>query len=244
MNSFVTRNKWIAIVILVLITDFSIQAPVYADKLYPIDQGTTDPSFKTFREELRAAIKSRDSKFILNSLAPDVLVSYGGCEGVKCFIQFWKLNQPNSKIWDTLSNVLSLGGSFETYKGEKYFCAPYVFSEFPDRVNGEELMGVHEYAAIIGQNVNVRLRPSLNAPIVTSLSYDIIKLDQSPNHSSGNWFKILAPTPGYVSSQFIRNPFDYRACFKKVRETPPYNDGASSDFVNGKWLMNALVAGD
>lgn len=164
----------------------------------------------------------------MNSLAPDVLVSYGGCEGVKCFTQFGKLNQPNSKLWDTLSNILSLGGSFD-YKGEKYFCAPYVFSEFPDRVNGEELMGVHEYAAIIGQNVNVRSRPSLNAPIVTSLSYDIIKLDQSPNNSSGNWFKILLPTPGYVSSQFIRNPFDYRACFKKV---------------NGKWLMNALVAGD
>lgn len=230
MNSFITKNKWLTIVILgLLIGEFLAQAPVYADKLYPIDQGATDPSFKAFREQLHSAIKRHDSKSILNILAPDVLVSYGGCEGIKCFTQFWKLNQPNSQVWDTLSNVLSLGGSFETYKGEKYFCAPYVFSEFPDRVNGEELMGVHEYAAIIGQNVNVRLRPSLNAPIVTSLSYDIVKLDQTPNNSSGNWLKILAPTPGYVSIQFIRNPFDYRACFKKV---------------NGKWLMNALVAGD
>ena len=213
---------------LVLITELSIQVPAYADKLYPTDQGSTDPLFKAFREQLQAAIKRRDRKFILNSLTPDVLVSYGGCEDVKCFSQFWKLNQPNSKLWTTLSNVLSLGGSFD-YKGEKSFCAPYIFSEFPDRVNGEELMGVHEYAAIIGQNVNVRLRPSLNAAIVTSLDYDIVKLDQSLNNSSGNWFKIIAPTPGYVSSRFIRNPFDYRACFKKV---------------NGKWLMNALVAGD
>lgn len=229
MNIFVTKNRWITIVMLVLVTEFLAQVPVYADKLYPIDQGITDPSFKAFREKLRAAIKSRDNKFILNSLAPNVLVSYGGCEGVKCFTQFWELNEPDSKLWNTLSNVLSLGGSFETYESEKYFCAPYVFSEFPDRVYGEKLMGVHEYAAIIGQNVNVRLRPSLNAPIINSLDYDIIKLDQRPNNSSGNWFKILAPTPGYVSSQFIRNPFDYRACFKKV---------------NGKWLMNTLVAGD
>jgi hypothetical protein len=29
-------------------------------------------------------------------------------------------------------------------------------------------MGVHEYAAIVGQNVNVRSRPNLNAPIITS----------------------------------------------------------------------------
>lgn len=90
-------------------------------------------------------------------------------------------------------------------------------------------MGVHEYAAIVGQNVNVRSRPNLNAPIITSLSYDIVKLNQSSNTNSQSWFKILAPTPGYVSSKFVRTPFDYRACFKKS---------------NGKWVMTALVAGD
>lgn len=88
MNIFVTKTKWTTIVILVLITECLAEVPVYVDKLYPIDQGTTDPLFKAFREKLRVAIKSRDSKFILNSLAPDVLVSYGGCEGVKCFTQF------------------------------------------------------------------------------------------------------------------------------------------------------------
>lgn len=228
MKIFITKDKWTtAIVLSLLIWGFLRQSPVYADKLYPLDQGSTDSSFKVFREQLRSAIKRRDSKFVLNSLASDVLVSYGGCEGVECFTQFWKLNQTNSQLWSILSNILALGGSFETYKSEKYFCAPYVFSKFPDSVNGEELEGVHEYAAIIGQNVNARSRPNLNAPVVTSLSYDIVKLDQ--NQSSGNWFKILTPTLGYVSSQFIRNPFDYRACFKKV---------------NGKWLMNALVAGD
>lgn len=229
MNNFITKGKWMPVVVSVLIAGFLGQVPAYADKLYPVDQGSTDSSFKAFREQLRSAIKRHDSKFILHSLAPDVLVSYGGCEGVKCFTQFWKLNQPNSQLWSTLSNILSLGGSFETYRSEKYFCAPYIFSKFPNSVNGKELEGVHEYAAIIGQNVNVRSRPNLNAPIVTILSYDIVKLEQSLNSSSGNWFKILAPTPGYVSSQFIRNPFGYRACFKKV---------------NGKWLMNALIAGD
>lgn len=229
MNILITKDKWMtAIVLSLLIWGFLSQSPVYADKLYPVDQGAIDPSFKAFRAQLHSAIKRCDSKFILNSLTSDVLVNYGGCEGVKCFTQFWKLNQPNSQLWSTF-NIISLGGSFETYKSEKYFCAPYVFSRFPHSVNGEKLNGVHEYAAIIGQNVNVRSRPNLNAPVVTSLSYDIVKLDQNPNSSSGNWFKILAPTSGYVSSQFIRNPFDYRACFRKV---------------NGKWLMNALVAGD
>lgn len=230
MKFLTPKYKWIYASILV-ITEFFSQAPAYADKLYLVDEAKQEPSFKAFREQLSAAIKKRDSKFILNTLDPNITVSFGGCgEGVKCFKEYWKLNQPNnSQLWNTLSNVLALGGSFETSEGEKYFCAPYVFSDFPDKVNGEELMGVHEYAAIVGQNVNVRSRPNLNAPIITSLSYDIVKLNQSSNSNSQGWFKILAPTPGYVSSKFVRTPFDYRTCFKKSK---------------GKWVMTALVAGD
>lgn len=222
------KNKWLPAFASLLIGAVLIQTPAYADKLYPVDEAK-DSSFKGFREQLLVAIKKRDSKFILNNLTSDVLASYGGCEGVKCFSQFWKLNQPNSQLWSTLSNVLSLGGSFQTFEGKKYFCAPYVYSKFPAKVNGEELTGVHEYAAVISKDVNVRVRPSFNAPIVTTLTYDIVKLDRSFNNSSGNWLKIIAPISGYVSSKFVRNPFDYRACFQKV---------------NGKWLMNSLVAGD
>lgn len=230
MKSLTPKYKWIYASILV-ITEFFSQAPAYADKLYLVDEAKQEPSFKAFREQLFAAIKNRDSKFILNSLDPNITVSFDICgEGVKCFREYWQLNQPNnSQLWNTLSDVLALGGSFETSGGEKYFCAPYVFSDFPAKVNGEELMGVHEYAAIVGQKVNVRSRPNLNAPIITSLSYDIVKLDQSSNTNSQGWFKILAPTSGYVSSKFVRTPFDYRACFKKSK---------------GKWVMTALVAGD
>lgn len=231
MNLFVTKSKWISALSGLLITVFLSQAPAYADKLYPVDEAKQDPSFKAFRDQLFVAIKKRDSKFILNSLDPNISVSFGVCgEGVKCFREYWQLNQPNnSQLWSTLSNVLALGGSFETSGSEKYFCAPYVSANFPAKVNGEQLEGVHEYAAIIGQNVNVRSRPNLNAPIIASLSYDIVKLDQSSNINNQGWFKIIAPTPGYVSSKFVRSPFDYRACFKKS---------------NGKWLMTALVAGD
>lgn len=231
MNSFVTKSKWISTLSGLLIAGFLTQAPAYADKLYPVDEGKQESSFKAFREQLFAAIKKRDTKFLLNSLDPNITVSFGVCgEGVKCFREYWNLNQPNnSQLWTTLSNVLELGGSFETSGGEKYFCAPYVYANFPAKVNGEELMGIHEYAAIIGQNVNVRSRPNLNAPIITSLSYDIVKLHQSSNTDSQGWLKILAPTQGYVSSKFVRTPFDYRACFKKSK---------------GKWVITALVAGD
>lgn len=157
MKCLIPRYKWIYVSILV-ITEFFIQAPAYADKLYLVDEAKQDPAFKAFREQLSAAIKKRDNKFTLNSLDPNITVSFGICgEGVKCFTEYWKLNQPNnSQLRNTLSDLLALGGSFETSGGEKYFCAPYIFYNFPVKVNGEELEGIHEYGAIIGQNVNVR----------------------------------------------------------------------------------------
>lgn len=117
MKPLTTKYK-LPFAFILLIAGFLSQKPAYADKLYPVDEAKQDSSFKVFREQLLAAIKKRDSKLILNSLTPDVLASYGGCEGVKCFSQFWKLNQPNSQLWATLSKVLSLGGSFQTFAGK------------------------------------------------------------------------------------------------------------------------------
>jgi len=56
-----------------------------------------------------------------------------------------------AKIYNSI-----LAESFEASGGEKHFCAPYVFSEFPDSVDGKELENVHAYAAIIEQNVYLR----------------------------------------------------------------------------------------
>lgn len=203
--------------------------PAYADKLYPVDEGAKDPSFNNFREQLRSAIKKRDAKFILNRLHPNISVSYGICgNGVKCFKESWQPEKPNSKLWNTLREVIELGGSFEN-QGKKIFCAPYVSSKFPRQVEGEEIQGVPEYSVILGKDVNVRSRPSLNSPVVANLSYDIVKIGFNANINDDNWVKILTPTPGYVSSQFIRHPNHYNACF---------------EIIKGRWVMTSFIAGD
>lgn len=151
--NFSTQKQIITIILSGLITIFGQQLSAKAEKLYPVDQGLADPSFKSFREQLKSAVKRRDTKFILNR-SNNIQVSFGVCgEGIKCFQQYW-FNKPNSELWQTLSSILAQGGAF-TDQSKKYFCAPYVYA-FPDKVNGEELVGVHPYGAIIGQNVNVR----------------------------------------------------------------------------------------
>lgn len=231
MNSWITKGLSLGLVFSSLTTaQLPINAPAYADKLYPVDEGTKNPSFNNFRQQLRAAIKRRDTKFILNRLDPNISVSFGVCgSGIKCFKEIWQPEKPNSELWNTLDDVMKLGGTFNNYQGEKSFCAPYVFTNFPSKVDGEEIQGVPEYSVIIGKDVNVRSRPNLQAPVVATLSYDIVKTSFDENSSNSNWVKISTPTPGYVYKQFVRHPIDYRACFK---------------INKGRWVMISFIAGD
>jgi hypothetical protein len=224
-------------------------------KLYPVDEGPKDPSFQAFRARLIEAVKNRDTKFILSILDPhitnsfgfrasrievaknrgekfipsildpNITNSFGGDDGVKQFKEKWKPDNPNSELWDVMVKILSMGGSFR--KNE--FCAPYVFSMFPDQFDS------FEHSAIIGEQVRVREQPDLTSPVIASLSYDIVaEADPStePVKKDGHtWIaiKLSNGKTGFVSKQFIRSPIDYRACFTKK---------------NGKWWMGALVAGD
>lgn len=92
--------------------------------------------------------------------------------------------------------------------------------------------------AITG-NINVRQRPSLDAPVVARLSYDIVKRAPDPPAAQAEklpaaraeWVKVVTPAgkQGYVAAPYVRSPIDYRASFRKR---------------GGKWWLTLLVAGD
>jgi hypothetical protein len=201
----------------------------HAGKLYPVDEAGKDRSFQIFRDRLLNAVQNRDQDFLLNIIAPDIFNSFGGDDGKENFVRIWKPDRPDSKIWRTLEDILTLGGNFSQDRQE--FWAPYIFAAFPDDKDA------FSYLAIVGENVNVRAQPRLDAPVLSKLSYDLVKkLDNLPvaeETPAGprRWIKIATPQgrPGYVATRYARSPLDYRAGFKKI---------------NGRWLMVALVAGD
>ncbi|MBI4524972.1 MAG: SH3 domain-containing protein [Deltaproteobacteria bacterium] len=220
---------WVLLLAL-LILGMPGHAAMQTSKLYPVDEGPKDRSFKLFRERLLEAARKRNEEFILSILHPDIESSFGGHKGIQDFKDIWQIDQANTKLWQTLITVLSMGGSFRNIEGKRHFCAPYVSSRWPDEFDA------YYYWAIIGKNVRARERPSVAAAVVAILSYDIVKVD--PDQFAGNrqmmsndWIKILTANgkEAYVSSKYIRNPIGYRACFKKVK---------------GRWLMTALLAGD
>jgi hypothetical protein len=208
------------------------QNALQARRLPPVDEADKDPSFKAFRDALIDAVKRKDTQFVLSVVARDIVSDFGGGNGIDNFKSKWRLGKiGESKLWVELDAVLSMGGSFRVDEGKKTFWAPYVYSTWPDDFDcGEDA----QCYAVTGDHVNARREPGSTAPIVASLSYDIVKSrieDTESKKTPEGWTRVIVPggAAGYVATRFLRSPGDYRAGFANVK---------------GKWLMTTFVAGD
>ena len=161
-------------------------------------------------------------------LDPKITNSFGGEGGIDEFREPWKLNEPGTLVWKPLEQVLVLGGSFIR---SGHFCAPYVFSRFPE--------GLDPFAhdVIVKNAAMVRAFPSADSSVVDVLSYHVVKTDryqgskQGPQRRVPGWVEVSTPSgkTGFVAEGDIRSPTDYRACFVKK---------------SGTWLMDVFVTGD
>jgi hypothetical protein len=84
-----------------------------------------------------------------------------------------------------------MGGRFS--QGLQEFWASYVFSAFPDRLD------LFEHLAITAKQVEVRVWPSMSAPVMATLSYEVVKLaevkpevEETPE-GPRRWLKIITP---------------------------------------------------
>ncbi|MFN6962757.1 MAG: SH3 domain-containing protein [Pyrinomonadaceae bacterium] len=219
----------IAIVFAVLLAS----AAGFAQERYvrPVDEALQDKSFVEFRKKLIAAVERRDVKFLLSIVDARIKNSFGGDDGVAEFKQQWNIGTKNSKFWDEFLIVVSNGGRWirDDESGTKLFLAPYTFQAFPDDLDA------FEYSVIFGKDVNLRARPSADAPVVAKLSYNVVKITANipkrNDRDAAEWYKVetLGGKSGWVKADFVRSPIDYRAAFVKKR---------------GVWKMTAFIAGD
>jgi hypothetical protein len=198
----------------------------------PVDEAKSNPSFLAFRTRLVDAVKRRDAAYVLSIVDPQIRINFGDGGGIAAFKKEWKNLGPSSKFWDEFGPVISNGGRFSKEPNERdgTFWAPYVFDQFPPELDATE------YAAIFGNNVNLREAPDLNAKIVTRLSYNIVRIEPETLPKSGvseypGWWQVttLGGLRGFVKREYVRSPIDYRAGFEKKR---------------GAWKMVTFVAGD
>ena len=197
-------------------------------KLRPVDEAAKDPTFVAFRDRLRAAVQRRDTRYLLSILHPNIRVSFGEGGGVESFKKDWKPEDPNSKVWITLEEILRLGGAYRDISADqKYFCAPYVFSSYPED-------GPDAYQAPVVIEPNTLLLDQPNGRPIARLDYDIVTSaagDPEYRKPDSEWRKVVTASgkTGFVPARSVRMHLDYRACFEKT---------------GGEWKMALLVAGD
>ena len=203
---------------------FTCAALAAQSKLLPVDESPSDPQFSKFYQAFRTTVAKKDAKLLMSVLDAEVQNSFGGDGGVKEFEEYWNPRDPNSKVWTELSTIMNLGGSFSIEQGTKTFCAPYVYSKFPD--NLEAL----DHGVIIGINVALRTKPSDSAPVISKLAHDIVKVPSWDPQLNGHWIRVVTRAgAGYVRRSEIRSPGDFRACFGRKA---------------GVWKLRYLIAGD
>ena len=197
----------------------------------PVDEGKSDASFYAFRTKLIAAAEGKDSKYILSMIDRNIALSYGGDAGTADFKRIWRIDKADSQFWDEFLPVIKNGGTFSVEGRQKQFWAPYTFMSFPAGLDN------FEHEAIFGNNVNLREKPTAGAVVITTLSYNVVKVDYENSVKLKNsdteydWLKVetLGGKKGYVKADYVRSPIDYRAVFEKKR---------------GVWKITAFIAGD
>lgn len=193
-----------------------------AAKLYPIDEAAREPDFFSFRARLLQAAQARDTTFLYSALSPHILNSFGGDGGIDEFKSKWRSAEPNSPLWPILTEILSLGGVFH---GDSLFAAPYTSSRFPPGLDS------FEHVAITGSGVRVRKEPHDGSPVLTTLSFDVVRRAAEQSDERTGWVavRLADGRTGWVAAKYVRSPIDYRAGF--VRR-------------DGRWVIRSLVAGD
>lgn len=199
----------------------------------PVDQASKDASFLAFRTKLIAAVKRKDAKYVLTIVDKNIKNSFGGNDGIAEFKKVWELEKANSDFWPTFSAVINNGGHMlaEGDSKTKMFYAPYTFNGFPEDLDA------YEHSVVFGSNVNLREGPSTDTKSVAMLSYNIVKVIPSGEvvHDGAGedetWIKVetLGGKKGYVRSDFLRSPINYRAGFEKIK---------------GQWKLVVFLAGD
>lgn len=201
-----------------------------------VDEAQPGTDFYQFRARLRQAVSQRDASFIRQIAAPGIKLSFGN----PITLDDRQINNPNALFWKQLERTIATGCAVYTATGsasESWAC-PHAFV-IPETINAPD---AYSMVIITATGVNVRDRPSLTAPMIGSVSNEVVKYNnQSPEVQSeafrqaqetlDGWMPIVLPNgrSGFVSSRYAYSPVGYRAIFSKV---------------NGQWQMQAFVTGD
>lgn len=206
----------------------------------PKDESGQDPSLSVFVGQLKAAVDNKDVNFIKSHVDKLTVSGFDGETGVDLFMQTWDVNNPESRFWYSMKNILKQGGAF--LKGDDVterhlFVYPYTYLIELDIEADYFNIGI-----IIGEKVNVRKGPDTKSQVVAQLSYALIEYvtDESEGREFAGmmefgpeWYHIRTPDnkiQGWVYYKYLSDLVGPRLFLFKDAE--------------GNWMISTFVEGD
>ena len=210
MNSSAIRSvfPFLSVILLTALMPQNLPAAESQRRPLPIvDQAAKDSSFLAFRNDLQAAIRSRDASVVYAALSPELFYSFPPYRGHEGFAARLQLQERSSQFWGVLDTLLSQGGGFIR---EGLFAAPYVPFTWPAELDGEA------FVAATATDAPVYKTPDEKSPAAGKLSWEIVRLVQ-PWQADPGWVKVAMPDggEGYLAKRFCRGAVDWRAGFEK-----------------------------
>ncbi len=195
------------------------------------DQSFRDLSFVRFRNKLTEAVLDRDTSKLFPLLANEVHVSDDGCSyaAKECLMEQFRESGPDrDKLWNDMLKAVSFGFSQNIVKdaiyrlagkGEVIFQAPSYLKAFDDKKN--------QYLLVLGQNVNIREKPTAYSKVVAQASFESLKyadpmltgLRSDFYFSEGKqWYQVILAggKTGFVMEDFVSASLSRELSVKKV----------------------------
>ncbi len=178
-------------------------------RIAPVDDTDRDPAFRSFAAKLNRLAVKRDVKGLKKLVDQDVVTGTGRKgdpeeKGWNAFVARWRPAEKDSILWETLTDILSLGC---VRMHPRLFVGPYLVWRFPRELDRRR------YLVLTKDQLVLRETPERNGLAVATLSFDVVE-KIGPLSSEGQWVPVrVNGKEGYVQAQFAHSVATPRAQF-------------------------------
>ena len=169
---------------------------------------------------MRQAVARRDRAFLLETIADDIKVDFGGGRGRADFVRSWALDtSQESGLWSELGRALDLGCA----RGEE---GALWDPSFAWQLTAEE--DIYQTLFALPGAV-LRAAPEEGSAALATLEWDVVALENDDGADAWLPVRLADGRRGYVVRELMLSAIDYRAVFQRQA---------------GRWRMTAFIAGD
>jgi uncharacterized protein YgiM (DUF1202 family) len=170
-------------------------------RIAPVDDTERDPEFRNFAAKLKKVALKRDVKGLKKLVDPEVVTGTGRKsdpeeKGWNAFVARWRPAEKDSILWETLTDILSLGC---VRMHPRLYVGPYLVWKFPRELDRRQ------YLVLTKDRMVLRETPDRDGRAVATLGFDAVERS-GVKSKDGQWVQVrVNGKEGWVQAQFAHS---------------------------------------